>query len=652
MTLFKLSIIAIAIAGLSGCVLEGDDGADGTNGVDGTDGANGVASLTTQTTLAQGNENCPNSGVRFDTGLDANGDGVLSDDEITETSYVCAPGISQVASGELLSSLNNDWFTAAQAEVETNKDVWLQATGTSTGSSSSVNNVSVQAMATDDVQALAESLRGSAKNVILFIGDGMGISTVTAARILEGQLNGLAGEEYQLSFDKFPFSGLAKTYNVDAQTPDSAGTMTAMMSGVKTDVGVIGVDEDIERGDCATVNGNELVTALELAEIAGKSTGIISTARITHATPAATYAKSADRNWEDISDMPEAAVTAGCTDIADQLVNFERNLETHYSGLDVDGIEVVMGGGRRHFLPKEASANSPDAASAIEGDRTDGRNLVNEWQSMYANGVYVYDQSGFDGIDTETTERVFGLFNESHMQYEADRGNDITGEPSIAEMTETAINILNNNDDGFFLMVESGRIDHAHHAGNAYGALHDTLAFAQAVAKADALTDDDDTLIIVTADHGHVFTIAGYPKRGNPILGKVVNVGEDDAATAADGTPYTTLGYTNGLGYRNLGDETNSDASYLAGADTGRKDITDIDTTSPGYHQEALIPLGSETHSGEDVGIYAKGPGAFLVNGTNEQSVIFHVMDFAADFVSDADSAVENTSTVARTIKQ
>ncbi len=246
-----------------------------------------------------------------------------------------------------------------------------------------------------------------AKNVILFVGDGMGVSTVTAARILEGQLKGMSGEENNLSFDLFPFTGLAKTYNVDAQTPDSAGTMTAMMSGVKTDVGVIGVDEDIVRGDCTTVAGNELTTALELAEIAGKSTGIISTARITHATPAATYAKSADRNWEDISDMPADAVDAGCVDIATQLVEFEQNLESRYpQARKINGIEVVMGGGRRHFLPKDAEYNSPDARSSVEGDRTDGRDLTAEWQDAYPEGVYVYDQSGFDAIDTESTERV------------------------------------------------------------------------------------------------------------------------------------------------------------------------------------------------------------------------------------------------------
>ncbi|WP_419226651.1 alkaline phosphatase [Alteromonas sp. OM2203] len=640
MNLFKLSIIAVAVAGLSACSLEGDDGNDGAPGVDGVDGQNGLTSLTVQTELAVGDANCPNSGVRIDSGLDADADGTLVDSEITSTSYVCVPGVNSVSSSELLTSLNNEWFVAAQTEVENNKAVWMNATsGESAASSNAAFTATVNSR--EELDAMVANLRGKAKNVILFVGDGMGVSTVTAARILDGQMNGLAGEENQLSFDKFPFSGLSKTYNVDAQTPDSAGTMTAMMSGIKTDVGVIGVDEDIERGDCSTVAGNELVTALELAEIAGKSTGIISTARITHATPAATYAKSADRNWEDISDMPEAAVTAGCSDIADQLINFEANLEANFEGLDVDGIEVVMGGGRRHFLPRDEAFNSPDAASSIEGDRTDGRDLTAEWQTMYENGVYIFDQSGFDGLDTETTEKVFALFNESHMQYEADRSNDIAGEPSIAEMTSAAIKVLDNNEKGFFLMVESGRIDHAHHAGNAYGALHDTIAFAEAVDAADKLTDDEDTLIIVTADHGHVFTIAGYPKRGNPILGKVVNVGSDEAATAADGTPYTTLGYTNGLGFRNLGDVTNSDASYLAGPDTGRKDITDVDTTTPGYHQEALIPLSSETHSGEDVGIYAKGPGAFLVNGTNEQSVIFHVMDFAGDFVSQAESAME-----------
>jgi alkaline phosphatase len=473
-----------------------------------------------------------------------------------------------------------------------------------------------------------------AKNVIIFVGDGMGVSTLTAARILQGQQNDMMGEENALSFESFAHTALVKTYNVDAQTPDSAGTMTAMMSGLKTDVGVIGVDEDIQRGDCSTAAGNEVATALELAEIKGLSTGIISTARITHATPAATYAKSADRNWEDISDMPEAAVTGGCKDIADQLVNFESYLEARFTGVDVDGIEVVFGGGRRHFLPKDEAANSNDAASTVEGDRTDERNLTTEWTDTYTDGTYVTDKVGFDAIDPASNGRVLGLFNESHMQYEADRENDIAGEPSLTEMTAKAIDILDNNSKGFFLMVESGRIDHAHHAGSAYNALTDTIELSEAVQAAIENTNPEETLILVTADHGHVFTIAGYPKRGNPILGKVVSVGATEASLAADGLSYTTLGYTNGRGMMNLGNETDADAGYAVDINAGRQDLTNIETDSSGFHQEALVPMSSETHSGEDISLHAQGPGAQLVQGTVEQNMIFHIINQALDLQS------------------
>ena len=489
-------------------------------------------------------------------------------------------------------------------------------------------------------QKLSLKSSDKAKNVILFVGDGMGVSTLTAARILEGQRQGSPGEENLLSFESFPFSALVKTYNTDAQVPDSAGTMTAMMSGLKTDAGVLGVDEDVQRGDCSTVAGNEVVTALELAEIKGLSTGVVSTARITHATPAAAYAKSADRNWEDISDMPAEAVQAGCKDIADQLVRFEQLLEQRYAGVDIDGIDVVMGGGRRHFLPNDARFNSPDARSSVEGDRTDGRNLIAEWQAQYPQGVYVYDKAGFDSVNPATTSRLFGLFNESHMQYEADRGNDVAGEPSLSEMTAKAIDILDNDTDGFFLTVEAGRIDHASHAGSAYGALTDTIELAKAVQVAVDQTSAEDTLIIVTADHSHGLTMAGYPRRGNPILGKVVNVGETQPALAADDLPYTTLGYANGLGMRDYGSETDADRTYGDPVNAGRMDLTNVDTTTPGYHQEALVPLGSETHAGEDVGIYARGPGAHLVTGTNEQNMIYHIMDYASDISGAANLAV------------
>jgi alkaline phosphatase len=138
--------------------------------------------------------------------------------------------------------------------------------------------------------------------------------------------------------------------------------------------------------------------------------------------------------------------------------------------------------------------------------------------------------------------------------------------------------------------------------------------------------DLSETLVVVTADHSHVMTFAGYPKRGNPILGKVVAAGENIPTLAADGLPYTTLSYMNGRGMHDLGLEGDADAVKQRAINVGRKDIAEINTQLPGYHQEALIPRHSETHGGEDVGIYATGPGAQWLTGVNEQNMIFHVI--------------------------
>jgi len=521
--------------------------------------------------------------------------------------------VDNVATTTDLSHADNSWYQNAVTLLQQRNNAW--------------QNIS--------------STAGGAKNIILFVGDGMSFGTVTAARILEGQQQGMPGEENSLSFGNFPFTGLAKTYNVDSQVADSAGAMTAIITGVKTDKGLISVDENTSRGDCSSATGNDLMTALELAEIAGLATGVVSTARVTHATPAATYAKSADRDWEDNSDMPAQAIEQGCEDIASQLVNFASNLDARFEGLDTNGIEVMMGGGRRHFLPAQAAANSHDASSAIEGDRTDGRNLITEWKTSYPAGNYVDDQKGFDALQPDAVKQVFALFNESHMLYEADRGNDIAGEPSLTEMTTKAIDILDSNQQGFFLMVESGRIDHGHHANSAYNALTDTIEFSRAVQAAVDNTDSSETLIIVTADHGHVFTIAGYPKRGNPILGKVIKIDADSPALAHDGMPYSTLGYASGPGFHDFGNETNADKVYYSKVHKGRADLTEVDTQASGFHQEALVPMGWETHSGEDVAIYATGPGAHLVSGTHEQSAIFHIMNFAGNLVPRAEAALQ-----------
>ncbi|WP_341503300.1 alkaline phosphatase [Gallaecimonas sp. GXIMD4217] len=452
------------------------------------------------------------------------------------------------------------------------------------------------ALAADKASAQAPATK--AKNVILFVGDGMGISTLTAARILEGQQsNPDGGEEHLLSFEKFPHTALVKTYNTNQQTPDSAGTMTAMVTGVKSKAGFISVTQDALRGDCQSARGQELITALELAEQKGLATGVVSTARLTHATPAATYAHVPERGWEHDGQLPAEAKQLGCTDIAAQLIDFPHG----------DGIDVALGGGRRNFIPAEVTDGEGKS-----GRRTDGRDLTAEWASRDG-AAYVWDQAGFDAIDPAGTDKLLGLFNSSHMEYEADRADDTAGEPSLTEMTTKAMDLLARNNNGYFLTVEAGRIDHGHHAGNAHRALTDAVEFARAV-QAAVDKAGDDTLILVTADHSHVLTIGGYPRRGNPILGLVENQ-DGSLSLAADGKPYTTLGYQNGPG----------------AVDGERADLSEVDTQDKDFMQQALVPMSSETHAGEDISLHAKGPGAQLVQGAIEQNVVFHVINQALE---------------------
>lgn len=455
--------------------------------------------------------------------------------------------------------------------------------------------------------AARDGTLGQAKNVILFVGDGMGISTVTAARIYAGQKRDMDGESYRLAMDSMPYSALSKTYSHDYQVSDSAATATAMVSGVKTRSGALGVTSDVAVGNCASQIDRGTDSLFELAERAGLATGVISTAKLTHATPAATYAESASRGWEDDSSL---GTNSDCKDIATQFVEWEAG----------DGFEIALGGGRQHFRP--AGVADPESENE-PGRRTDGRDLTAEWAAKSDAHVYVDDAAGFAAADIAGGAKVLGLFEASHMQFELDRPGDAAGEPSIEDMTRAAITRLSQNENGFVLMVEGGRIDHGHHAGNAIRALEDADAMDRAVAAALEMTSADDTLIIVTADHSHTLTIAGYPVRGNPILGKS-SPAPGVVARAEDGKPYTTLGYANGPGSCRL----EEDAVVC-----DRQDLSDVDTEAKDFRQPALVPTGSETHAGEDVAVFASGPGADMVRGVMEQNEIFHVMGAASGLV-------------------
>jgi len=459
---------------------------------------------------------------------------------------------------------------------------------------------------------------GTARNVIVFLGDGMGPTTVAAARILDGQRRGLKGEEHLLAWEDFPYTAFSKTYNTDHQTPDSAGTMTAIATGVKTHMGAIGVAAG-RVDDCAGSQSRRLLSWLRLAASAGMATGIVTTSRLSHATPAATYAHSPNREWEGDGDMPAEAIAAGCRDIAQQLLDFAPGR----------GPRVALGGGLGRFLP------AGDGAGATPGQRRDGRDLTREWLARNPGGVGGRNTAQLRAA--AGAEAILGLFASGHLPYHHDRDRGDQGTPDLAEMTRLAIERLAREPGGYVLLVESARIDHAHHAGNAYRALDETIALSRAVEAALEATSARDTLIVVTADHSHTLSFAGYPARGNPILGTVRGrlsaAGHEDAQMLDKlGLPYTTLSYANGAGY--VGESATQPAGpkrlpHTPGRyapATGRPDLRGVDTTHPDYLQEALVPLHDETHGGEDVGVWARGPGSAAFRGTLEQNVLYHLI--------------------------
>ncbi len=444
---------------------------------------------------------------------------------------------------------------------------------------------------------------GEARNVIFFLGDGMGPTTVTATRIYK------YGEAGKLGMEALTRTARIRTVSHDAQTTDSAPSMAAYMTGVKMNNEVISMSSDTQAYDAAgkpylsgadstcpvTGNGAPVATVLELAKAAGKAVGAVTTTRITHATPAATYAHVCHRDGEN--------------DIAAQVVPGSGKFNAALGS----GVDVLLGGGWKFFLPSTVTG----------GKRTDGQDLTAKLTG--AGYTYVTTGTALKAVDTTATTKLVGLFNADHMNYELDRVAKAIDEPSLADMTEAAIKVLKHNASGYFLMVEGGRIDHALHGTNAKRALEDTVAFDEAIKRALSLVDLKDTLVVVTADHDHTMTFNGYSHRGNPILGKVTDgkatkvAGAPVLALAADGLPYTTLVFGNGGGARN----------------SPREDLTAVDTGADAYLQNVGVVLGnpgSETHGGGDVMLLSGGAGSGGFKGTLDNAKVFGVMRSAFGF--------------------
>ncbi|MEZ4292111.1 MAG: alkaline phosphatase [Myxococcota bacterium] len=201
-----------------------------------------------------------------------------------------------------------------------------------------------------------------------------------------GQRRGESGEGNLLAFETLPHVALSRTYNTDAQVSDSASTITAIVSGVKTQTGVLGVDERIRRGDHTSVDAARVATILEEAEARGLATGVVTTTSVTHATPAGCYAHVPFRFWENDSRISDAAREAGFPDIARQLVELSAG----------DGLEVALGGGRRHFKPG-GEADPEDGRKP--GARLDGRDLTREWVDGRPGSAYVWSRAQLEAID-------------------------------------------------------------------------------------------------------------------------------------------------------------------------------------------------------------------------------------------------------------
>jgi alkaline phosphatase len=441
---------------------------------------------------------------------------------------------------------------------------------------------------------------GQAKNIIFFLGDGMGINTLTAARIYA------VGEEGELAIDALPESAFVKTFSNDAQVTDSAASMSAYMTGVKQNNGVISMSTetrsisptmDGKRTVSRCDNGRAVPTLAELAKARGMAAGVVTTTSVTDATPAATYAHACHRKLEE--DIAAALVPGGAG---------------YNAALGKAGLDLVFGGGAQQFTPVDAG-----------GKRFDGRNLLGELQ---AKGWRVASNTAQLQALAPNAQPVIGLFAQNHFAYEAAR--DPVKQPALSEMTAKAIDILATNPNGFFLMVEGGLIDHGLHATLAKRALQETVSYNAALKTAlDKMNKIDpglkNTLIVATADHDHTLLINGYsPRTGKTtpahpgILGLVRSLPDGKVRLDKDGAPFTILGFGTG-------------ENRIQGS---RKDVKLTDEIASGddYHQEAVVrtKAGSETHGGADVYLGAAGVNAELFRGTIDNTRVFDLIKTAA----------------------
>ncbi|WP_354486055.1 alkaline phosphatase [Paenibacillus sp. PvP094] len=407
------------------------------------------------------------------------------------------------------------------------------------------------------------------KNIIFLIGDGMGTAYTSAYRYMKDDPSTKIMEK--TVFDHY-LVGAQMTYPDDdtQNVTDSASAATAMSAGVKTYNAAIAVDND----------HTEVKTVLEQAKENGKSTGLVATSEITHATPAAFGAHDISRkNMDAIAD-----------DYYDELINGEHK------------VDVLLGGGKTNFVRED-------------------RDLTNEFEK--AGYSYVTDRSA---LLMDTNKQILGLFADGGMDKLIDRTSET---PSLAEMTDTAIDRLSSNENGFFLMVEGSQIDWAGHDNDIVGAMSEMEDFAAAFEAAiDFAKEDGETLVVATADHSTGGLTLGKDGEYNffvdPIKAAVRTPDFMAAQIAKGASVEETL-----KSYLKL--ELTSEEIQSVKTAAKDADVTTIDNAI-----EAIIDNRSFTgwttggHTGDDVPVYAYGPASHrfsgLIDNTNNAEIIFDIL--------------------------
>jgi alkaline phosphatase len=453
-----------------------------------------------------------------------------------------------------------------------------------------------------------------AKNVILFVADGMSIPAITAARLASrGNTQGKA--DGHLAMDQMEVIGLAQTSSVDSIMADSANTASALNTGHKSSVNALGVYADTSPDTLDDPRQETLAEILKRAR--GMAIGIVTTAGWTDATPAAVFGhtrRRADREFLAAAPLDEGLLP-----------------------------EVIMGGDGRYLLPEAVSG----------GRRTDGRNLFDEYEAAGYTVVTTAEELN-SAMSAGAPEKLLGMFHSGDMNVWLDRNvytdnlGDFPDQPGVVDMTLSALEVLGQNENGFYLMVESGSVDKQLHPLDQERALSDLIEFDNAVAAAIewAATNAPETLIVVTADHGHGYEVYGT------VDTEVFNTAEDDAGKRSAIRIYDRAGFP---GYEDADGDTypdtwdvpivfagvvNNHPDYTedfqvsltprvpAVADADGNYVDNPDDDPNGIVMSGNLPLNSSTgvHTLQDVPVFASGPGAAFFGQVMDNSEIFFGM--------------------------